>query len=337
MAKPYSEMTGVEKSAILLIVLGPEKSAEIFKHLKEEEIEQLTLEIANTRSIAPEMKDEVLNEFYEVCLAQQYISEGGITYAKELLEKALGSEKAQSVIGKLTASLQVRPFEFVRKTDAGQLLNFIQDEHPQTIALILSYLPTSQSAAVISALPPDKQADVAKRIAMMDRTSPDVIQEVENVLERKLNALVNQDYTIVGGVDSIVEILNTVDRGTERHILETLEIEEPELADEIRKKMFVFEDILSLDDKSIQRVLREVDNNDLAVALKNANENVQEAIFNNLSKRLATMIREDMEFMGPVRLKDVEEAQQKIVNIIRKLEDSAEIIIARGGGDEIVV
>ena len=337
MAKPYSEMTGVEKSAILLIVLGPEKSAEIFKHLKEEEIEQLTLEIANTRSIAPEMKDEVLNEFYEVCLAQQYISEGGITYAKELLEKALGSEKAQSVIGKLTASLQVRPFEFVRKTDAGQLLNFIQDEHPQTIALILSYLPTSQSAAVISALPPDKQADVAKRIAMMDRTSPDVIQEVENVLERKLNALVNQDYTIVGGVDSIVEILNTVDRGSERHILETLEIEEPELADEIRKKMFVFEDILSLDDKSIQRVLREVDNNDLAVALKNANENVQEAIFNNLSKRLATMIREDMEFMGPVRLKDVEEAQQKIVNIIRKLEDSAEIIIARGGGDEIVV
>ena len=337
MAKPYSEMTGVEKSAILLIVLGPEKSAEIFKHLKEAEIEQLTLEIANTRSIAPEMKDEVLNEFYEVCLAQQYISEGGITYAKELLEKALGSEKAQSVIGKLTASLQVRPFEFVRKTDAGQLLNFIQDEHPQTIALILSYLPTSQSAAVISALPPDKQADVAKRIAMMDRTSPDVIQEVENVLERKLNALVNQDYTIVGGVDSIVEILNTVDRGTERHILETLEIEEPELADEIRKKMFVFEDILSLDDKSIQRVLREVDNNDLAVALKNANENVQEAIFNNLSKRLATMIREDMEFMGPVRLKDVEEAQQKIVNIIRKLEDSAEIIIARGGGDEIVV
>ncbi len=337
MAKPYSEMTGVEKSAILLIVLGPEKSAEIFKHLKEEEIEQLTLEIANTRSIAPEMKDEVLNEFYEVCLAQQYISEGGITYAKELLEKALGSEKAQNVIGKLTASLQVRPFEFVRKTDAGQLLNFIQDEHPQTIALILSYLPTSQSAAVISALPPDKQADVAKRIAMMDRTSPDVIQEVENVLERKLNALVNQDYTIVGGVDSIVEILNTVDRGTERHILETLEIEEPELADEIRKKMFVFEDILSLDDKSIQRVLREVDNNDLAVALKNANENVQEAIFNNLSKRLATMIREDMEFMGPVRMKDVEEAQQKIVNIIRKLEDSAEIIIARGGGDEIVV
>ena len=337
MAKPISEYKGVEKASILLIALGPEKSSEIFKHLKDEEIEQLTLEIANTRSVSPEIKDAVLDEFYDVCLAQQYISEGGINYAKDLLEKALGPDRAQNVIGKLTASLQVRPFEFVRKTDAGQLLNFIQDEHPQTIALILSYLPPSQSAAVISSLPPDKQSDVAKRIAQMDRTSPDVIKEVENVLEKKLNSLVNQDYTIVGGVDAIVEILNTVDRGTEKHIMENLEIEEPELADEIRRKMFVFEDILSLDDKSIQRVLREVDNNDLAVALKSANEDVQTAIFNNLSKRLATMIREDMEFMGPVRLKDVEEAQQKIVNIIRKLEDSAEIIISRGGGDEIVV
>ena len=337
MAKSITEYKGVEKASILLIALGPEKSSQIFKHLKDEEIEQLTLEIANTRSVSPEIKDAVLDEFYDVCLAQQYISEGGINYAKDLLEKALGSERAQNVIGKLTASLQVRPFEFVRKTDAGQLLNFIQDEHPQTIALILSYLPPSQSAAVISSLPPDKQSDVAKRIAQMDRTSPDVIKEVENVLEKKLNSLVNQDYTIVGGVDAIVEILNTVDRGTEKHIMENLEIEEPELADEIRRKMFVFEDILSLDDKSIQRVLREVDNNDLAVALKSANEDVQTAIFNNLSKRLATMIREDMEFMGPVRLKDVEEAQQKIVNIIRKLEDSAEIIISRGGGDEIVV
>ena len=337
MAKSITEYKGVEKASILLIALGPEKSSEIFKHLKDEEIEQLTLEIANTRSVSPEIKDAVLDEFYDVCLAQQYISEGGINYAKDLLEKALGTERAQNVIGKLTASLQVRPFEFVRKTDAGQLLNFIQDEHPQTIALILSYLPPSQSAAVISSLPPDKQSDVAKRIAQMDRTSPDVIKEVENVLEKKLNSLVNQDYTIVGGVDAIVEILNTVDRGTEKHIMENLEIEEPELADEIRRKMFVFEDILSLDDKSIQRVLREVDNNDLAVALKSANEDVQTAIFNNLSKRLATMIREDMEFMGPVRLKDVEEAQQKIVNIIRKLEDSAEIIISRGGGDEIVV
>jgi flagellar motor switch protein FliG len=337
MAKSGSDITGVQKAAILLISLGPERSANIFKHLKEEEIETMTLEIANTRSVSPATKDQVMDEFYQICLAQQYIAEGGIAYAKELLEKALGSDKAKDVIGKLTASLQVRPFEFVRKTDASQLLNFIQDEHPQTIALILSYLSPSQASTIISSLAPDKQADVAKRIAQMDRTSPDVIKEVEKILERKLASLVNQDYTIVGGVDSIVEILNTVDRGTERHIMETLEIEEPELADEIRKKMFVFEDILSLDDKSIQRVLREVDNNELAVALKGSNDEVQNVIFNNLSKRLAAMIKEDMEYMGPVRLKDVEEAQQKIVNIIRKLEDSSEIIISRGGGDEIVV
>ena len=345
MAKNYGQassgnsggISGIQKAAVLLISLGPEMSAKIFKHLKEDEIEDLTLEIANTRSVSPQTKDEVLNEFYEVCLAQQYIAEGGIGYAKELLEKALGVDKAQDVIGRLTASLQVRPFEFVRKTDASQLLNFIQDEHPQTIALILSYLPSAQASQIIASLPLDKQADVAKRIAQMDRTSPDVIKEVEKILERKLVSLVNQDYTIVGGVDAIVEILNFVDRGTEKHIMENLEIEEPELAEEIKRKMFVFEDILSLDDKTIQRVLRDVDNNDLGVALKAAAEEVQNVIFNNLSSRLATMIKEDMEFMGPVRMKDVEEAQQKIVNIIRKLEDSGEIIVARGGGDEIVV
>ena len=330
-------LNGVQKAAVLLIALGPEKSAAIFKHLKEEEIEELTLEIANTRSISPQEKEDVLNEFYQVCLAQQYIAEGGIGYAKELLEKALGEEKAQDVISKLTASLQVRPFEFIRKTDPSQVLSFIQDEHPQTIAMILSYLSPAQSAMILGALIPEKQADVAKRIAMMDRTSPEVIKEVERVLERKLATLLNQDYTIAGGVDAIVEILNTVDRGTEKHIMESLEIEQPELADEIRKKMFVFEDILLLDDRAIQRVLRDVDNNDLGIALKGANEEVQNVIFKNLSKRLSAMIKEDMEFMGPVRMKDVEEAQQKIVGIIRKLEDSAEIVISRGGGDEIVV
>ena len=332
-----NELTGSQKAAILLIALGPEKSSQIFKHLKEEEIEDLTLEIANTRSVTSAVKDEVINEFYQICLAQQYIAEGGIGYAKELLEKALGAERAIDVISRLTASLQVKPFEFVRKTDASQLFNFIQDEHPQTIALVLSYLSPMQAAQVLGALPPDRQADVAKRVAMMDRTSPDVIKEVEKVLEAKLSSLVNQDYTIIGGVDAVVEILNTVDRGTEKHIMESLEIDEPELADEIRKKMFVFEDILLLDDRAIQRVLREVDNSDLAIALKGANEEVQGAIFSNLSSRLATMIKEDMEFMGPVRMKDVEEAQQKIVNIIRKLEDSAEIVISRGGGDEIIV
>ena len=331
------QMSGLQKAAVLLIALGPEKSALIFKHLKEEEIEELTLEIANTRSVTPQVKENVIEEFYQVCLAQQYIAEGGINYAKELLEKSFGNDKAMDVISKLTASLQVKPFEFVRKADATQLFNFIQDEHPQTIALILSYLPAAQAAQIISALPPDRQADVAKRIAVMDRTSPDVIKEVEKVLESKLASLVNQDYTIIGGVDAVVDILNTVDRGTEKHIMETLEIEEPELADNIRKKMFVFEDILLLDNRAIQRVLRDVENSDLSVALKGANEQVQNAIFENLSKRLAAMIKEDMEFMGPVRMKDVEEAQQKIVSVIRKLEDAGEIVISRGGGDEIIV
>ena len=331
------KMSGLQKAAVLLIALGPEKSASIFRYLKEDEIEELTLEIANTRSIAPQLKDDIINEFYQVCLAQQYISEGGIGYAKDLLDKALGEERAQQVITKLTASLQVRPFEFVRKTDASQVLNFIQDEHPQTIAMILSYLSPNQASMIIGSLDPEKQADVAKRIAMMDRTSPDVIKEVESVLERKLASLANQDYTIVGGVDAIVSILNTVDRSTEKHIMETLEVEEPELADEIRKKMFVFEDILLLDDRAIQRVLRDVENSDLAIALKGSNDEVKGAILKNLSKRLAAMIEEDMEFMGPVRMKDVEEAQQKIVNVIRKLEDAGEIVIARGGGDELVV
>lgn len=337
MASQLEDISGVQKAAILLIALGPERSASIFKHLKEDEIEQLTLEIANTKSVSPDVKDAILDEFYEVCLAQKYIAEGGIGYAKELLDKALGEDRARDVIGKLTASLQVRPFEFVRKSDASQLLNFIQDEHPQTIALILAYLPSQQAAAVVSALAPEKQADVAKRIAMMDRTSPDVIKQVEKVLEKKLASLVNQDYTIVGGIDSIVSILNTVDRSTEKHIMESLEVEEPELADDIRRKMFVFEDILLLVNRAIQTVLREVDNNELAVALKNANDDVKQIIFDNLSSRLSTMIKEDMEFMGPVKLKDVEDAQQKIVNIIRKLEDSGEIVISRGGGDELVV
>ena len=331
------DLNGIQKAAILFIIVGPERASKVFKFLKEDEVEQLTLEIANTKNITPSVKDEILDEFYEVCLAQQYVTEGGISYANDLLEKSFGADKAREIIGKLTDSLQVRPFEFVRKTDPSQLLNFIQDENSQTIALILSYLSAGQAATIVSALSPDKQADVAKRIAQMDRTSPDTIRDVEHVLERKLASLVNQDYTIAGGVDAIVEILNTVDRGTEKHIMETLEIEEPELADEIRRKMFVFEDILSLDDRSIQRVLREVDNNELATALKSANEEVQTVIFNNLSKRLVAMIKDDMDFMGPVRLKDVEEAQQKIVNIIRKLEDSGEIVISRGGGDEIVV
>lgn len=331
------EYTGREKAAILLITLGPERSAQIFKHLKEDEIEQLTLEIANIRSVSPQDKNKILEEFYQICLAQEYIAEGGIGYAKDILEKALGTEKAMEIINKLTVSLQVRPFDFVRKADPSQVLNFIQSEHPQTIALILAYLKPQQAAVILSSLPQDKQADVARRIAVMDRTSPEIIKEVERVLEKKLSSLVTEDYTATGGLQAIVDVLNSVDRGTEKFIMETLEIEDADLAEEIRKRMFVFEDILQLDNRSIQRFLREVDNSQLAIALKGATEEVQNVIYNNMSKRLTEMIKEDIEFMGPVRLKDVEEAQQKIVNVIRKLEDAGEIIISRGGGDEIVV
>ncbi len=331
------EYSGREKAAMLLISLGPEKSAEIFKHLKEEEIEQLTLEIANIRTVSPEEKEKVLEEFYQICLAQEFIVEGGIGYAKEILEKALGTQKALDIINKLTVSLQVRPFEFVRKADPSQLLNFIQKEHPQTIALILAYLKPQQASVVLAALPQDKQADVARRIATMDRTSPEVIKEVERILEKNLSSLVNEDFTAAGGVQAIVNILNTVDRGTEKYIMETLEVEDTDLAEEIRRRMFIFEDILTLDNRSIQRFLRDVENNQLAIALKGTTDEVQKVIYANMSKRLSEMIREDIEFMGPVRLKDVEEAQQKIVNIIRKLEDAGEIVISRGGGDEIIV
>lgn len=334
----YDEYTGKEKAAMLLITLGPEKSAEIFKYLKEEEIESLTLEIANIATVLPDVKDKVLEEFYQICIAQQYITEGGIAYAKQVLEKALGESKAYEIINKLTVSLQVRPFDFIRKDDVSQVINFIQNEHPQTIALILSYLKPSQAAQVLSSLNADKQADVARRIALMDRTSPDVIKEVEAALEKKLSSLMTADFADVGGVDAIVEILNSVDRATEKNIMENLETEYLELSEEIKKKMFVFEDIISMDNRSIQTVLRQdIDNKELAIALKGSSEEVQEVIFQNLSKRLAAMIKEDMDFMGPVRRSDVEEAQQKIVNIIRKLQDSGEIIIARGGGDEIIV
>jgi flagellar motor switch protein FliG len=337
MAVKKGKMTGKTKAAILLIALGPERSAKLFSHMHDDEIEELTLEIANVSRISPEEREMVLEEFYQVCLAQEFISEGGINYAKEVLEKAMGSQKALEIINKLTSSLQVKPFDFVRKTDATQLLNFIQNEHPQTLALILSYLNPNQSAQVLSALPQEKQADVAQRIATMESTSPEIIKEVELVLERKLSSMVTQDYSATGGIQCIVDILNSVDRGTEKYILETLEIQNAELVEEIRKKMFVFEDIVNLDSVGIQRFIREVDNNDLAVALKGATDEVKEMIFANMSKRMAEMLREDMDFMGPVRLRDVEEAQQKIVNIIRKLEEANEIIIARGGGDELIV
>lgn len=330
-------LTGRQKAAILLISLGPDLAAQVFKHFREEEIEQLTFEMANLKRVDTAIRESVMDEFHQMCLANEYIAQGGIDYAREVLERALGTQKAIDILNRLTSALQIRPFDFIRKTDPSQLLNFIQAEHPQTIALIMAYLDPEQSAILLSALPPDRQTDVARRIALMDRTSPDVVKEIEKVLERKLSSLMSQDYTSAGGVQAVVDVLNRVDRATEKTIMESLEIQNPELAEEIKMRMFVFENIVQLDDRAIQQVLREVDTKELALALKGASEEVASKITRNMSKRAGDMLKEDIEFMGPVRLRDVEEAQQRIVNIIRKLEEAGEIIVARGGGDEIIV
>ncbi|MDR0760112.1 MAG: flagellar motor switch protein FliG [Treponema sp.] len=335
--KGGKEFTGRQKAAIFLVSVGSDISSEIFKYLREDEIETLTFEIARLESIEPEQKDAILQEFQELMMANQFITMGGIDYARELLEKALGNQKAADIINRLTSSLQVRPFDFIRRTDPAHLLNFIQQEHPQTIALILAYLEPNKASIILQNLPHEVQSDVARRIATMDRTSPEVLREVERVLEKKLSTLSSEDYTTAGGVESIVEILNLVDRASEKQIIEALEDDDPELAEEIKKRMFVFEDIVLLGDRDIQKVLREVDSQELAKALKSVDTEVQDKIFKNMSKRAAGMLKEDMEFMGPVRLKDVEEAQQKIVSIIRRLEDSGEIVIARSGEDEMVV
>ncbi|WP_407690392.1 flagellar motor switch protein FliG [Salipaludibacillus neizhouensis] len=331
------ELSGKEKAAILLISLGPDVSAQVYKHLSEEEIEKLTLEIAGVRRVEQDTKDDVIEQFHHLAIAQDYITQGGIGYARDVLEKALGSAEAMEIINRLTSTLQVRPFDFARKADPSQIFNFIQNEHPQTIALILSYLESEQSGQILSSLPQEVQADVAKRIAVMDSTSPEIISEVESILEKKLSTTVTQDFTKAGGIESVVEVLNSVDRSTERTILDALEIQDPELAEEIKKRMFVFEDIVTLDNRSIQRVIRDVENDDLQLSLKVASDEVKEIVFNNMSQRMSDTFKEEMEFMGPVRLKDVEEAQSRIVAIIRRLEEAGEIVIARGGGDDIIV
>ncbi len=331
-----NELSGKQKAGIFLLAIGPEISADVMKRLNEAEVDTITYEIARLDKITPEQKEMVLQEFQELMMAQEFITRGGIDSARAILERALGSQKAIDIVNRLTSSLQVRPFDFVRRQDPSQLMNFIQNEHPQTIALILSYLDPQKAALILSSLPHNIQPDVARRIAKMDRTSPEVLREVERVLERKLSTLSNEDYTLAGGVEAIVEVLNQVDRGTEKSIIEALEEEDPELAEEIKKKMFVFEDIVLLDDRAIQKIMRELDAQDLAKSLKAVDTEVQEKIFRNMSKRAANLLREDMEFMGPIRLKDVEDAQQKIVNIIRKLEEDGEIVVARAGEDELV-
>ena len=333
-----NKLTGIQKAAILFITLGPEVSSNIIKKLPESEIQKVTYEIANISSVKSEQKQEILNEFVEMNKARDYILEGGIEYARNLLGKALGPQRAKEILERVTeATQQYRPFAIARKADAHQLMSVIANEHPQTIALILCYLQQDKAGQIMSSLPEELQGDVAYRLAKMSNISPIVIKEIEKVLNSKLSSVVRSDVTVIGGVDTLVGILNQVDRTTEKNITESLEREDPELADKINESMFVFEDIVTLDDMSIQRILREVETKELALALKGCSEDVANCIFRNQSKRAAASLKEDMEFLGPVRLMDVEKSQQKIVSVIRRLDEAGEIVISRGGEDAIVL
>lgn len=331
-----ADLTGKQKVAILIISLGQKISVKLLKLLSEEEIEEITLEIANFKKVDPNLQEEILTEFYNLAVAQEFIMQGGVEYARGILEDAVGGGRAEEIIGRLSSFLRITPFDFLKHTDAKQLLSFIQGEHPQTISLILSYLDPEDAAPVLSGLPPETQVDVAQRIAAMDRTSPEVIREVERVLEQKVSAVMTTEIAQAGGVKNLVEVLNRVDRSTEKAIMENLEDSDPELADEVKRLMFVFEDIKLLDDRAIQTVLGQADKKDLSLALKSVSDELKEKILRNMSQRAAASMQEDMDFMGPVRLKDVEDAQQRVVNIIRRLEDSGEIIIERGGESTLV-
>ncbi|UOO37331.1 flagellar motor switch protein FliG [Oscillospiraceae bacterium CM] len=330
-------LTRREKAAILLIALGKNQAAEIFKYLTEEEIATLTLAITTTEKVTKEESESVLSEFLETVLAQKFISEGGLDYARGVLKKALGDNKAGEILDKLTETLQVRPFEFVRKADTMQIVHLVANENPQMIALLMSYLEPKKASGVLAALPNSLQVEVITRMANMESVIPEYIREAEMILEQRLAKMGMSDQTTVGGIDAVVKIINSVDRGTEKNILESLDVLDPDLSENIKKNMFVFEDIAKLSNQAIQRVLKDVQQSDIAVALKGANEEVKNVIMSNLSKRLQEMIADDLSVMGPMRMKDVEEAQQKIVNAVRALEENGEIIVSRGDASDVLV
>lgn len=332
------DMHGVRKAAVLLVSLNQDQAAEVLRRLPPEAVEEVSREIASMGEVPNTNRKEVLSEFYNLALANTYVSEGGLEYAKALLKKSLSDDDAKRIIHQVTQQVQVTPFSFLQKAESENLLTFIQDEHPQTIALILAHLPSQKASEILVGLPSQKQIEVVKRVANMEQTNPEVIREVERGLEHRLSDIVSQTFEKAGGVDTVAEILNLADRSTEKGIMEGLEAEDPDLVEQIRRLMFVFEDILLVNDKGIQSVLKEVDNEELALALKTASEELRQKIFKNMSERAAQLIQEDMQYMGPVRVSDVEQAQQKIVDIVRRLEDSGEIIIAgRGGEKEMVV
>ncbi|GAB6280893.1 MAG: flagellar motor switch protein FliG [Thermovirga sp.] len=330
------ELKGRKKAAILLVLLGQEKAAPIYKYLDEQMIEILTLEIAAVRRIDPGHREAVLKETQEIIMAREFLDRGGVSYARELLEQSMGEEKAEDLLRKLTSNLQAKPFDFLRASDPIQILSFLQGEHPQMITLILSFLPPDRAAAILGGLSNAEQAEVALRIAKMDRITPDVLRDTEKELEKKFSAVVGGDFSVTGGVDAVVQIINKAGRKTEKNILEILDEREPELAEEIRKKLFTFEDIIKVDDRSLQKALRDIDNKELAMALKGISEEMREKFYRNMSSNAVEILKEEMEYMGPVRLRDVEESQQKVVDRIRALEEAGEIVLG-GGGDDIVI
>lgn len=332
-----SKMSSVERAAAVIIALGADTASAVYKFLREEEIEQISLEIAKLERMSPEDLQEVIDDFYGLCITQKVIAEGGVSYARDVLEKAFGSQQALSLMERVSKSLRTRAFDFIRKADYKNLLMMIQNEHPQTIALVLSYARAEQASQIIAELPKNVQIDVIKRIANLDRASPEIISIVETTLENKFSSVLSVDLMEVGGVDYIADIMNNVDRSTEKYIFDELGSTDPELSEEIRKRMFVFEDIVSLDNMAIQRFIRDVDTKDLAVALKAANEEVSAVIFQNMSQRMRETVQQDIQYLHNVRMKDVEEAQQKIVGIIRQLEEAGDIVISKGGKDEVIV
>ena len=333
---PALNIPGKAKAAILLVFLGPETSRVILQSLSDQEIETLTIEIAKQRKISTEEKLSVLFEFEQMMMARKFYAEGGLEYAKLLLEKTVGPGKALEILARMGTSLQLQPFEAARTADPSQLATLIQNEHPQLVAMIMAYLQPEKAAVVLQSMDHDSQIEIAKRLALMDRTSPEITREVENYLEEKLSSIIGQDLTTVGGIDTIISVLNSVDRATEKTIIETMEVQEPILADEIKKKMFVFEDVVLIDDRGLQRLFKEIDQKDLSLALKGVTDVVKEKFYKNMSKRAAEMLKEDMAYMGPVRMRDVDQAQQRIVKLVKKLESKGEIIVSRPGEEEMI-
>jgi flagellar motor switch protein FliG len=330
------KMSSEQKAATVIVSLGVEKASQIYKYLSEEDLEKLTIEVAKLGRLEPEETEEVLDEFYKLCMTQKVVTDGGMEYARTVLEKAFDEETAKSLLEKVAKQLKTRAFAFIRKSDTKNLFTILQHERPQTIALVLSYLDSGQAASIIEELPEAKRLKVVEAIARMDSASPEAIKIIEKEVEKKFASVLTTDYAQIGGIDYIAEVMNNMDRGNEKFIFDGLSKKDAALADEIRKKMFVFEDITSMDNRSIQRFVRDCDTKDLVYALKGSNSDVANLIFANMSSRMAETIKSELEITTNVRLKDVEEAQQRIVNIIRKLEEAGELIVMKGGKDEFI-